>query len=198
MAAMFDDLDDSLAALVRAELALPGVDISFLGPDDQFPPSSVRLPALSFFLYDIREQTDLRANDWTVAENGGEFGRTRAPARVACSYLITAWPSEATPDPAQDEHRLLGEVLRVLLRHHHIPPKYLRGSLVDAEPPLPTRIIAENRLQSLGEFWQAMGGRPKAALHYGVTLSADVFDPQPLGRRVDRRTITVTQGVAAG
>lgn len=174
---MFHDLDASLAALVRAELALPGVDISFDGPDDQFPPSQVHLPALSFFLYDIREDVELRAADWDFDQDAsGAYIRRRPPKRVACSYLITAWPSDHAPYPAQDEHRLLGEVLKVLLRHPTIPDEYLAPELA-GQPPIPTRIIAENRLQSLGEFWQAMGGKPKAALHFGVTLSFDVFAP---------------------
>jgi Pvc16 N-terminal domain len=196
---VFHDLDASLAALVRAELSLPDVDISFVGPDEGFPPSSVRLPAVSFFLYDIRENTDLRSNEWEVKRRpDGSATRTRAPARVTCSYLITAWPSDATPDPAQDEHRLLGAVLTVLLRHRKIPAAYLRGELVGQEPPVPTRIIAENQLQSLGEFWQAMGGRPKASLHYGVTLSLDIFEPSDAGTPVSDRLITITQGVDAG
>ncbi|MDJ0747492.1 MAG: Pvc16 family protein [Xenococcaceae cyanobacterium MO_167.B27] len=34
------------------------------------------------------------------------------------------------------------------------------------------------RLQSLGEFWQALGGKPKAALHYTVTIGVEPFSPQ--------------------
>ncbi|ADP85010.1 DUF4255 domain-containing protein [Pseudofrankia inefficax] len=186
---MFHDLDTSLAALVRAELALPGVDISFDGPDDQFPPSQVHLPALSFFLYDIREDVELRPSDWDVDQDAtGAYIRRRPPKRVACSYLITAWPSDHTPHPSQDEHQMLGEVLKVLLRHPTIPAEYLANELAGQQPPVPTRIIAENRLQSLGEFWQAMGGKPKAALHFGVTLSFDVFapsEPTPEVKRLD-------------
>jgi hypothetical protein len=194
---VFHDLDATLAALVNAELAIRDVAISFVGPDDQFPPSSVRLPAISFFLYDIRENADLRTTEWETQRGaGGVTTRKRPPARVNCSYLITAWPSDSTPNPAQDEHRLLGAVLKVLLRHSRIPASYLRGELVGQEPPLPTKIIAENRLQSLGEFWQAMGGRPKASLHYGITLSVDVFDPVDVGPEVTDRLITINQGVS--
>jgi hypothetical protein len=196
---VFHDLDASLAALVRAELSLSDVDISFVGPDDQFPPSSVRLPALSFFLYDVRENTELRTNEWeTERQPNGVTTRKRPPARVVCSYLITAWPSDSAPNPAQDEHRLLGAVLKVLLRHRKIPPGYLRGELVGQEPPMPTKIIAENQLQSLGEFWQAMGGRPKASLHYGITLSVDVFEPAEVGPEVTDKRITINQGIDAG
>jgi Pvc16 N-terminal domain len=191
---VFQDLDSSLAALMEGELGLPDVAISFAGPDDQFPPSSVRPPAVSFFLYDIREAVELRGTTWeTERRPDGMTTRKRPPARVACSYLITAWPSESAPNPAEDEHRLLGEVLKVLLRHRKLPPTYLRGELVDQEPPVPTKIIAEAQLQSLGEFWQAMGGKPKATLHYGITLSVDVFDPAEVGPAVTEHRVAMSQ-----
>src|SRR5262249_19299366 len=161
------------------------VSVSFAAPDDQFPPSSVGLPAVSFFLYDIRENTELRTNDWEQERReDGMYTRRRPPVRGDCSYLITAWPSAGGPHPAEDEHPPLGEVLRVRLRHHALPDTYLQGELVGQQPPLRTRIITENQLQSLGELWQAMGGKPKAALHYGVSLSVDVFPAEEVGPEV--------------
>lgn len=193
---MFQDLDSTLAALITQELDVANIDVSFAAPDEQFPPSSVSLPALSFFLYDVRENFELRTNQWETAKrDDGMFTRKRVPVRVNCSYLITAWPSESAPNPAHDEHRLLGEVMKVLLRHRVIPEAYLQGELAGQEPPLRTRIIAENQLQSLGEFWQAMGGKPKATLHYGITLSVDVFEPAALGPEVKEKVITIKQGV---
>ena len=196
---MFQDLDASLAALLEAEFPVEGVAVSFAVPDSEFPPPDVRLPALSFFLYDVRQNLALRDSAWDQqAEPGGGTSRKRAPARVDCSYLITAWPSESAPDPAADEHRLLGEVLKVLLRNRQVRPRHLRGELSGAEPPIPTKIIAENQLQSIGEFWQAMGGRPKATLHYGLTLSVDVFESEPVGPEVTEKVITIQQRVSAG
>ena len=196
---MFHDLDATLAALVESELAVKNVAISFAAPDDQFPPSSIGLPALAFFLYDVRENYELRSNQWEQARrDDGMFTRHRPPVRVDCSYLITAWPSESAPNPAQDEHRLLGEVLKVLLRHRTIPASYLRGDLATQEPPLRARIITENQLQGLGEFWQAMGGKPKATLHYAITISVDVFEPEEVGPEVKQKIITIGQGARQG
>jgi hypothetical protein len=193
---MFQDLDATLAALVESELAVTNVAVSFAAPDDQFPPSSVGLPALSFFLYDVRENHDLRTNQWELERRlDGVVTRQRPPVRVDCSYLITAWPSESAPDPSGDEHRLLGELLKVLLRHRVIPREHLRGDLEGHEPPLRGRVLAENQLQSLGELWQAMGGKPKAILHYGVTLSVEVFEPEEVGPEVTERVIEL--GLAA-
>ena len=84
----------------------------------------------------------------------------------------------------------------MLLRHRTIPEDYLRGELAGQEPALPARIVAEAQLQSLGELWQAMGGKPKAALHYAVTISVSVFEPVEAGPAVTDRVITITQGVS--
>jgi hypothetical protein len=196
---MFHDLDATLAALIESELAVKNVAISFAAPDDQFPPSSVSLPAIAFFLYDVRENTDLRTNQWELdRRDDGMTTRKRPPVRVDCFYLITAWPSESAPNPAQDEHRLLGEVLKVLLRFRAIPNSFLRGELAGQDPPLRARIIAENQLHSLGEFWQAMGGKPKATLHYAITISVDVFEPEEVGPEVKQKIITIGQGARQG
>jgi Pvc16 N-terminal domain len=192
---MFQDLDATLAALLEAELGMQNVAVSFAAPDDQFPPSGVSLPAIAFFLYDVRENHDLRSAQWELDRQAdGTVIRTPPAARVDCSYLITAWPSPGSPDPAQDEHRLLGEVMKVLLRHPAIPDPYLSGELAGQDPPMPAKIIAEARLHSLGEFWQAMGGKPKATLHYAVTVSVDVFEPAQVGPAVTEKLITVSQG----
>jgi hypothetical protein len=193
--AMLQDLDATLAAVLRAELTVRNVAVSFAAPDDQFPPSGVGLPAISFFLYDVREDQGLRSAQWELGRQpDGTFTRTPPPVRVTCSYLITAWPSPSAPDPSQDEHRLLGEVMKVLLRHRTIPESYLSGELAGQQPSLPARIIAEAHLQSLGELWQAMGGKPKATLNYAVTISVNVSEPVPAGPAVTDRVITITQG----
>ncbi len=97
--------------------------------------------------------------------------------RIDCSYLITAWPSDGSPDPAQDEHRILSAVMRAVLKHRRVPDDVLQGALKGQEPPVRTLPLQPSQLQSLGEFWQSLGGRPKAALNYAVTISVDLFEP---------------------
>jgi hypothetical protein len=187
---MIQDLDETIAALLRRDLPATlaqQVQISFATPDDQFPPQSVTLPAIDLFLYDVRENLELRSNDVSIERRGdGTATRTRAPVRVDFSYLITAWPSESVPDPAEDEHRLLGEVMRVLLRYRTIPEEVLQGELQEQTPALPVSSLQPGRLQSMGEFWQAVGGKPKAALNYQVTLSITVALPEEVRLVTDK------------
>jgi len=167
------------------------VQISFATPDDQFPSQSVTLPAIDLFLYDVRENLELRSNELSLERRGdGTATRTRSPVRVDLSYLITAWPSESVPNPAEDEHRLLGEVMRVLLRYRTLPEDVLQGELRGQRPSLPISTLQPGRLQSMGEFWQAVGGKPKAALNYQVTLSVDVAAPEEV-RLVTEKVIKI-------
>jgi hypothetical protein len=178
---MFDDLDRTLEGLLKHELPLPLVEnvaITFAAPDSQFPPAAVTLPAINLFLYDLRENRELRNTEWLVERHpNGTTTRQRPPVRVDCSYLVTAWPSDAAPNPSQDEHRLLGEVMKVLLRHPVIPEVLLQGSLQRQDPPMPAITIQPSELQSWGDFWQAIGSKPKAALNYKVTIGVPIDAP---------------------
>ena len=179
---MINDLDATLRALLKKGLPpaiADQVQISFATPDDQFPPQSVTLPASDLFLYDIRENLELRSNEvFLDYHSDGSATRTPAPVRIDFSYLITAWPSESVQVPCEDEHHLLGEVMRVLLRYKHIPQDILQGELAGQEPSLPVISLQPGRLQSLGEFWQALGGKPKVALNLQVTISVAAADTE--------------------
>ncbi|HET6420523.1 MAG TPA: DUF4255 domain-containing protein [Geobacteraceae bacterium] len=196
---MFDDLDRTLTQLLKQGLpsgVVQQVSISFAPPDDSFPPSSVSLPAIDLFLYDIRENRELRSKEWELERRSdGTALRRRPPVRVDCSYLITAWPSKASSTPAYHEHMLLGEVLKVLLRYPTIPDQVQQGSLKGQDPGMPAATIQPGQLQSMGEFWQALGGKAKAALNYTVTIALEPFDPEDTGPLVTDKLLKFRQGV---
>jgi hypothetical protein len=199
---MIDDLDRTVEELLKRELAPALVDqvaISFAAPDTEFPPSSVTLPAVDLFLYDIRENLELRSTEWIIErQNNGTATKRRAPVRVDCSYLITAWSSDSSTTRALDEHRLLSEVMKVLLRHPTIPEVLLQGSLRGQEPPLPSSTLQPGRLQSVGEFWQALGGKPKAALNYTVTIGVVADRPLDTEMPVVDKTLELTATTKGG
>lgn len=183
---MLNDLDNSLKTLLEKELPadLVGqVTISFESPDRQ---AGQDANAINLFLYDVRENWDLRSNEWHLERNNGRVTQQPPPARVDCSYLITAWSK--IPDnqqgKAEQEHLFLGEVMKVLLHHRLLPAGVLQGELEGQEPAVRAKPLQASQLQSLGEFWQAMGSKPKAMLNYTVTISVPVGEPVNLGRPV--------------
>jgi len=174
---MIRDLSETLkAVLLDPAFAtvfpqLAAADIVFDRPVEPFTPPKT---TIDVFLYDLRENLELRSNEYTVDTAGGA-AITHPPAlRLACSYLVTAWPVGG-PELALQEHRLLTQVLRVLSRYPMIPANFLKGSLVGQNPPLPMVALHPDALKNLAEFWSSLGSKMKASLTVTVTISVPVF-----------------------
>lgn len=176
-AAYIDDLSETLKAVLQdpsfatmfPELA--GADIIFDRPSDTLAPPKT---TVDLFLYDLREDLDLRSNQTTITRAGNQTITHPAALRLACSYLATAWPVGGTDLPLQ-EQRLLSEVLVVLSHYPTIPSSFLQGTLVGQEPPLPMVALHPDALKNLAEFWSSLGSKLKASLTVTVTISVPVF-----------------------
>ena len=168
---MIRDLSETLSALLAP--ALPAADISFERPTDLFQPAQT---TVNLFLYDVRENLELRNNEPVVRRVGTVAIKEPPPVRLDCAYIVTAWPVGGTDLPLQ-EHRLLSQSLRRLLRFPTIPPEFLRGSLIGQQPPLPTVTARPDGLANPAEFWTALGSRLRAALTLKATIGVTAFDP---------------------
>jgi hypothetical protein len=179
---MIRDLDETLRALLTQQAPpgseLAGADISFDIPDGEWR-GSLDVLTVNCYLYDVRENRDLRTTEPVKQRNllSGRAIYRPAPVRIDCAYCITAWsPSE--DESVLDEHRLLGQVLMVLLRNRTLPPGVLQGSLTSQLPPYPTVIAATDGMKNLPEFWGALDQQLKPSLSYVVTLAA-MLDAEP-------------------
>jgi hypothetical protein len=85
--------------------------------------------------------------------------------------------------------------MRALLRHPTIPAALLQGVLTTQAPDLPTVALQAGQLQSMGEFWQALGGKPKAALNYTVTIGVETHPAEETGPLVTDKLLKFRQGV---
>jgi len=164
-ATLEDVLTDPVLTAGFPELA--AATVVFDRPSDTFAPLST---SIDLFLFDIRENLELRSNEPRLERRGFEAVLRQAPRRIDCSYLVTAWPVGG-PDLPLKEHRLLSQVLQLLSRLPTIPPAFLQGSLVGQAPPLPMIVPQFDGLKSPAEFWTAMGSRLRASLTVTVTIS---------------------------
>ncbi len=161
------------------------VSVSFLTPDESFPPQSLLLPAVNLFLFELAENRELRSFEPQLErQDDGSVIKRYAPARVDCHYLVTVCARDGVQNPELYEHRLLGAVLQVLLRYRRLPTEVLQGSLKDQEPPVRALTLQPPGRQHGFEMWHALKGKPRAALHYVLTLSVDVRSPEELGNVV--------------
>ncbi len=166
-------LDDP--ALKASAPELEAAQILFDRPTEQFNPA---LATIDLFLYDVRENMELRSNEPIIERNNGEATIHRPPMRVLCSYLVTAWPGNVTGDElALGEHRLLSQALQALSRHPTIAAPYLKGKLVGQEPPLPMITAQTDGLKNPAEFWTALGNKLRPSISLTVTISMQPFPP---------------------
>ncbi|MCX5328352.1 Pvc16 family protein [Streptomyces sp. NBC_00140] len=175
---MFDDLDASLAAVLDdtgAPTEVRTADVSFAVPDKDFTPGQV---TLNLFLHEVQENRVLR-DDAPLQRPlaGGGWESRRAPLRVDCTYLITAWSAMTGGHRVTEEHRLLGSSLLWLSRFPVVPDSFLRGALKTPPQPFPlAATVAQTRESaSVGEFWNALGIAPRPAFSLTVTVALQPF-----------------------
>lgn len=191
---MIHDLSATLQAILEdPALAtefpkLAAADVVFDRPDSTFQPPQQK-SAIDLFLYDIKENLELRNNEPVVRRHNGQATISPPPRRIECSYLVTAWPQDPMPPSLEmQEHQLLSQTLQVLGRYPTIPGQFLQGSLVPpavAPPPAPHPVIEPpppmiapmvNGMKSPAEFWTAMGNQLRASFTVTVTISMPFMD----------------------
>jgi hypothetical protein len=180
---MFQSLDDTLRQLLD-DLAAPpflrGADVSFETPNRSYAPQQ---RTVNLFLHEVKENRELRDPVPIVERVNGTAVRRRAPMRVLCSYLVTAWAGQGTAGAlVSQEHRLLAEAFAWLSQFPALPESVLQGALAGSQPyPPPAAVGQLEDTRVLGEFWSALGTPPRAAFALSVTIamppSADVTIP---------------------
>ncbi len=174
---MIRDLSKTLEAILTQPglpVELAAAQIVFDRPVQQFNPQQT---AIDLFLYDVRENLELRSSELEIERGNGQATVRLPPIRVDCTFLVTAWPVGGAEVSLQ-EHRLLSQVLQVLSRYRTIPEQFLQGSLRGQKPPLPLTISSVDGLKNPAEFWTALGTPLRAALAATITIS---LEPLPDG-----------------
>ncbi|THA72761.1 DUF4255 domain-containing protein [Streptomyces sp. A0958] len=183
---MIHEVDEGLRLLLAdAGLRDSGVELVFDAPTKDWS-ARRNAPTVSVFLYGIREDA-ARRRTGTAEEYDDEgvlTGRRTPPRWFELTYLVTAWTNRP-----QDEHRLLSEVLRCLIRTSVLPGRMLTGSLADLG------LTVEMEAASAGtgdrpstvDVWSALGGELKAAIDLRVWA--------PLAGEVEAAGPPVTEGL---
>ena len=176
---MIGDLSLTLKTLLQAQQRpelVRDAEVEFDPPGDKYNPS---VATINLFLYDVREDLQLRTN---VADWDPLSGAIRPPPyRLACSYLITTWPGTTArgEQAIVAQHRLLGEVARVLSGMAAIDGSDLQGSLAAQPYPVPLTMSHAEPTNNPAQFWAAIGGKLRPA----ITLTATIAlapDAQPV------------------
>ncbi|MEV8325564.1 DUF4255 domain-containing protein [Kitasatospora sp. NPDC056731] len=163
---MIHEVDEALRLLlVESGLQERGIELVFDSPTRDWA-ARRNAPTVSVFLYGIRE--DVARRQAGSAEqhdaDGVVVAWRSAPRWFELAYLVTAWTNRA-----QDEHRLLSEVLRCLTATDALPARLLTGTL--AELGLTVGLETAGRgegMPSVSDVWSALGGELKPSIDLRV------------------------------
>ncbi len=174
---MIHDFDETLKALLIQKVPIDStaIDIQFDRPDPDWE-TKLTKPTINCFLYDIRENQELRSNERYLSRNGETGTQRKAPTRINLNYFITVW-AIAEDTKTAEEHRLLGRILKTLLSHPILPTEVLQGEMQQQPLPLRAWIAQPESTPNAWDFWGAMDGRIKAGISYGVTVAVEPFSP---------------------
>lgn len=192
---MIDELDKSIRTLLIEELSMREEDITFDQPKRE---TSARWsqPTLNFFLYDVRENAQLRQHQMERTEppsngNGAQPGKVyqkRPPMRVDCFYMVTAWAQHP-----MDAHKLLTNCMMTLYKHTQLPDSCLQGKLSDAIFPLRARVANHDVLTNPAEVWSSLDNEMRASFSYVVTLA---LDPWKVEEVTQVETVRIRMGAS--
>lgn len=183
---MLDALDESLKAVLReiGGLDPDEVDVAFDAPDREWA-ARVGKPTVNCYLYDIRENLDLRGTEWSYERksNGRTVAKKLVPRRFDLSYVCTAWTADV-----EDEHRLIWRVLATMIRCPELPRHLLKGGLSDLTWPVITEVAQpDGLLRDPADVWSALDNRIRPSINVVVTLPLDDSDPQEVPLVLTRR-----------
>jgi len=172
---MFDKLNLCLEKLIKRQFpAVEAVEVSFERPSEDYAGKvSATATTVNAFLYDVREETQLRSNERSLVRSNGVVS-VLPPFYVTFSYVITAWPVKglSTADQRRSlwEQDLLGQVMQFLASQAEIPGDLAKN---DFKCPVPLRISAIDEKGSLSEFWTALGNKIRPAFVLNATIALE-------------------------
>ena len=169
--------DNTHSAIIKLNTALEDVLNVGLGTDViirfDLPKldSPVESPTVSVFLYQLTEDLELREGEPRQYLKG-EGKYKVANVYLRCSFLITYWdPSdgvESAQGPDSQQMKVISWITGALINNRELPDG---GSLF-------SRLMPSEHLNSLGNFWQALGNRPRLCLTYDATIRVPLNGPE--------------------
>lgn len=178
-------LNTALQTALRTTLPADGIVIRFDLPQLDTPVPS---PTVSVFLYQLTEDLELREGE------PRQYSSTDKKYKVSnvylrCSYLITYWDSldggDSVQGPDSQQMKVISWITSALINNRELPDG---GSLF-------SRLMPSEHLNSLGNFWQALGNRPRLCLTYDATIRVPLSENTPNVDPVDKITVKSKQGL---
>jgi hypothetical protein len=178
-------LERTLTSWLREQLPLPADvgEVSFESPEGTWG-ASVTRPTVNLFLFDIARapQQPVAVGPYRDAE--GVVVRDLPAQAVSFSYLVSAWGGGL-----REEHRLLGDAVRAILRTSTLEPGSADGELAGS---VQLALSDPDRVRGR-ELWAGLGGKLRPSLILVATAAVTLDRPQRVAPPVQHVGAVVTE-----
>jgi hypothetical protein len=189
------DLAVSLQELLRSSVSLPdgrSVNFEIDVPNEKVRPDARPLVYIS--LYEVEENVQFRKVDRSlvgVVEEDGDLYEYYQfpPLAVQLRFLLTCFGRTR-----EEEHRLLGQMLRIIHDHPVLQGDMVKGDSVAPDERVGLAVRSTFGIEAQSRFWLAVGEkfRPSIGCQLAVYLDSDRRERV---QRVKERVVDVKRSV---
>lgn len=173
------DVTRTIEGLLRDEQRPAGLfDVSLTSPADERVNQGMR-PRVNVYLFRVIENENAKNQHWTAA---GETTLVYPPLRLNLFYVLTPFA-----DNLLDEHRVLGEAMRVLHDNGMVEPARLAGALAHGDEELKIDLCKFN-IEEQTRIWEALDRAYRLSICYEARIIT-------IDSRIERTVGRVTEKV---
>ncbi len=172
---MIGPVHDALKAMLHRDAKLPQseVDIRFATPTREWT-ASLNRPTINFYLYDLVENTKLRAHDMEVRRGDASAARRLRPRRVDLKYVVNVFFKSQSGEMDDQEWLVLWRVLATLMRNAEWPERDVPAGARDMQLGILGAVSQPGENARLSEIWSGIGNTARTGLHYVLTVPLDL------------------------
>ena len=179
MGEMINIVNKALTVYFADHISIAENDISFQKPKKEWINSTgaaTTVPKMSVYLFDIRENVELRNNEWQAENYDKSIKRKKPDVRIDLFYIITFYSQGSNVDESiEEEHKWLSETLSVVYNNANIPEEYFydeTGEIISGIPKIPAIPIQEKFFGEDGvlQLWSALDQYLMPAIYLKVTI----------------------------
>ena len=180
MAEMINTVNKALTAYFAAHISIAESEIGFQKPKKDWMDgtATASIPKMSIYLFDIRENIELRSNEWQSENYNTAIKRKKPDARIDLFYIITFYSTQESTEAKniEKEHMWISETLSVVYNNAYIPKEYfyddVSGEILSGIPKIPAIPIRPKFLGEDGglQIWSALDQYLMPVIYLQVTI----------------------------
>jgi hypothetical protein len=190
------DVAVTLQELFRSEVALPDGSPVRFAVDVPGAPADDERPLVYVCLSEVEENAPARRMEKTLVASVEQDGDLHEYYRFPSLPLFLRFVVTCAGRTTEEEHRILGQVLRIIHDHPVLQGEVVKGDSVPPDEKIHLAVRSLGCIEKQSRFWQAVGQRFRPSVVCQVTVNVD-SERRDAVVRVKERVVEVKRNVTS-